>query len=73
MNKATAWVALLVGSVILLMCGIVFAQFYRAIAPFGGILFSGDLLRMNGWWIAACLVGAALVVAALVTLLRRRR
>jgi hypothetical protein len=73
MNRATAWVALLVGAVILLMCGLVFAQFYEAMEPFGGILFSRDLLRMNGWWIAACLIGAALVVAALVTLLRRRR
>jgi hypothetical protein len=73
MNRATAWVALLVGSVILLMCCLVFAQFYMAMAPFGGILLSGALLRMNGWWIAACLIGAALVAAALVALLRRRR
>jgi membrane protein implicated in regulation of membrane protease activity len=73
MNRPTAWVALVVGSVMLLACALVFAEFYRVMKPFGGIAYSWDLLRLNAYWAAASLAGGALVAAALVTLLRRRR
>jgi hypothetical protein len=71
MRRLLSLLAILCGFALLALVAGMLMELARAMAPFGGIPWTWDLLERNLGWAVAALAGAMLLLGGCVLLLRR--